>query len=109
MRHPRERAHYRVEYPIQERPAFVVGEIEMAVYDLSENGVRFAAHAGLPVQEGDGLSGSIQFRGRGELHVEGTVVWVRGPVAALKLEVPIPFGTILDEQRFLRTRYRHVE
>jgi hypothetical protein len=108
---PRERAYYRVEYPIQERPAFFAGETEMAVYDLSEYGVRFATHTDLPVQEGDALSGSIRFPGRNrdELHVEGTVVWVRGTVAALKLEVPIPFGDILDEQRYLRTRYRHVE
>lgn len=108
---PRERAYYRVEYPSQERPTLVSGETEMAVHDLSEHGVRFATHADLPIREGDALSGSIRFRGRGrdELHVEGTVVWVRGPVAALKLEVPIPFATILDEQRYLRTRYRHAE
>ncbi|NIP92153.1 MAG: PilZ domain-containing protein [Akkermansiaceae bacterium] len=109
MRHPRERAYYRVEYPIQERPAFVVDEVEMAVHDLSEHGVRFTRHPHLRLAEGETVSGLIRFRDRGELHVEGRVVWVRGDMAALELQVPVPFGTILDEQRYLRNRYRPAE
>lgn len=109
MRNPRERAYYRVEYPIQERPALVVGEVEMAVHDVSEHGVRFARHPDLRLSEGDAVSGLIRFRDRGELQVEGQVVWIRGPLAALELAVPVPFGTILDEQRHLRDRYRRVE
>jgi len=109
MRYSRERAFYRVEYPIQERPNLVIDGAELSVLDVSEYGIRFLTDAGFPIKIGDVLDGVLQFRGRAEEAVEGEVVWIRAKTAALRLEVPVPFGTILSEQRYLRSRYRLIE
>ena len=109
MRYSRERAFYRVEYPIQERPSFVFDGAELSVIDVSEYGIRFLTDVAVALKIGDVLDGVIRFRGRAEESVGGEVVWIRAKTAALKLEVPIPFGTILSEQRYLRSRYRLME
>jgi hypothetical protein len=109
MRYSRERAFYRVEYPIQERPSFVIDGGELSILDMSEYGIRFLTKVDIEMNVGDILDGVIRFRGRAEESVGGEVVWIRAKTAALKLEVPIPFGTILSEQRYLRSRYRLME
>lgn len=111
MRYERERAFYRVEYPIQERPELhLEGEDSavLRVFDVSEHGLRFAPDPSLTIDLGDVLKGTIRFGRRAEQEVQGEVVWIRDRAAALRLRVPIPFGTILDEQRYLRSRYRNL-
>ena len=111
MRNDRERAFYRVEYPIQERPLLILEgqhSKRLSVVDVSEHGFRFAIEPDLELAVGDVIKGNIQFRGRAQLSVQGEVVWILAKSAAVRLEVPIPFGMILDEQRYLRSRYRNL-
>lgn len=110
MRRDRERASYRVEYPVQERPLLVLAESTAAplpVHDLSERGVGFTPDSELGMAVGDRVSGVIRFGGRGEQAIHGEVVWIQGQSAAIRLDEPIPFGTLVSEQNYLRSRYRH--
>jgi hypothetical protein len=109
MEYDRERAFYRVSYPTRERPTFDTQGYELAVHDVSEFGLCFAPDPALPLEVGDVLSGTVRFRNRGELVVEGSVVWKKESLAALELTVPVPFARILGEQRYLRSRYLQVD
>ena len=106
MRYSRQRAFYRVQYPTQERPTLLVGSVETPVFDVSEYGIRFAAHADLDLELGQRIDGVLRFRERATQGIQGEVVWIRNRAAALKLLEPIPFGVILDEQRYLRSRFK---
>lgn len=109
MQYDSERAFYRVQYPLRERPTFVTEGMELLVWDVSEFGLRFAAAPRLEIEKGDVIKGVIRFKNRGERSVEGEVVWKEGPIAALCLRVPIPYVTVLNEQRYLRRRYNLVD
>ena len=106
MRYNRQRAFYRVQYPTQERPTFLLGLEEVPVLDVSEYGIRFGIHDGLELEPGQEIEGLSRFRERATHKVKGEVVWIRNRAAAMKLQVPVPFGIILDEQRYLRSRYK---
>jgi hypothetical protein len=109
MEYTKERAFFRVQYPLKERPSFFARGTELVVWDVSEFGLRFAAIPRLKIEKGDEIEGTIRFRNRGERKVEGVVVWKQGPIAALQLKVPIPFVTVLNEQRYLRSKYSLVD
>jgi hypothetical protein len=104
------RAHYRVEYPVHDRPSFTAGVLCGSVTDCSETGVRVLFPAGLAqdvtVLVGDRMSGTISFV-RGEVAaVEGEVVRYDGRNLSLRLEAAkLPFGLIIKEQWWLRSRY----
>ncbi len=100
MAWPHDRQHFRIQYPEKLRPVFDTGRQRFDVLDVSEGGLRLALPAGGPV-EGDELAGSVAFR-RGEtLPVRGVVVRVGADHVALRLDVGIPYRTVLEEQRFL--------
>jgi hypothetical protein len=104
------RQHYRVEYPAHDRPAFIAGPLRGAVSDCSQTGVRVLFPAGLPTEAGvlmgDRMSAEIRFaRGESE-EVEGTVMRYDGKTLVLQLDVrQLPFGRIMREQLWLRSRY----
>jgi hypothetical protein len=100
-----EREHYRIEYPILERPTFVVGTLVHQVVDCSESGIRYRLISE-PPEAGTLVAGRLRFRRGSELMVEGEVLRIQDACAALRLKEPgIPLRIMLDEQRFLRKQY----
>lgn len=106
------RQHYRVDYPAHDRPGFQAGTLKGVVSDCSETGVRVSFRAGLPIDEtvlvGNHLAAVITFA-RGETEeVEGTVMRYDGKTMVLRLDLmQLPFGRIMREQWWLRSRYPH--
>ncbi len=101
----RERAYFRIRYPILARPRFVADEIQTEVLDVAEYGISFKIEAFDELAVGDPLSGTLHIADRHSLELEGHVVWVTGGLAAIRLVTPIPYKVIIDEQLLLRTRY----
>ena len=104
------RQHYRVEYPAHDRPVFTAGALRGAVTDCSETGVRVLFPNGLPVDAtvlaGDRMAATIKFARAETADVEGVVVRYDGKTLALKLDAAkLPFGRIIREQWWLRSRY----
>lgn len=100
------RAHYRIEYPERERPRFATADTEFVVVDCSERGFRYRSPAGPHPEIGTIITGTLVFRGQREVMVEGEVVRHDKTDIALRLSGPgIPLAIILDEQRYLRSRY----
>lgn len=100
-----ERAHFRVEYPIRERPTFTAGGVSYLVADCSEQGMRYVETGEMP-EMGTRLAGRLRFSRGEELDVEGEVVRFFDRSVGLRLNgAGIPMRTIFDEQRFLRKLY----
>ena len=105
MGHPHERAFYRVVFPRFLRPNLRIGNESYPVVDLSEHGVRFMSPLGggdLPI--GARIVGVIHLPTEQPVDVEGIVVRRVGNEVAVALARGVPFGVMLDQQRFLQQR-----
>ena len=100
------RDHYRVTYPVRERPVLVLQDCEWPVCDLSETGIRYEVASGELPEIGDEIYGEVRFRRGDRGLIAGEVLRIDGRRVALRLEPPgISFRVLLDEQQFLRTKY----
>lgn len=107
MNWPIERSHYRIDYPVLERPVFEVEGVAHAVFDCSERGIRYRRDAAEPAP-GDAVTGTLRFRNGTTVGISGIVVRRQDGCAALALQRPgIPLKLLLDEQRYLRRSYPH--
>lgn len=99
-----ERAYYRLVYPLAFRPTFVVGGAKFQVVDLSEQGIRYVHPGPSRPNPGVAVEGLVRLPTGEEVEVEGTVVRVEAPQVALVLSRGVPFGLMLDQQRYLQQR-----
>ena len=103
-----EREHYRVAYPTQLRPKFLVQGFAFDVIDISERGRRFRLADAATPEAGNEVQGTVRFR-RGEtITVRGAVLRVDGREVAVRLEEGVPLRVIMEEQRYLLDRHRHL-
>jgi hypothetical protein len=94
---------YRIPYPPEDRPRFVLADSICEVLDCSERGLRYRSSASYLPPVGEEISGRLRFQRGEEVWVRGGIVRVEGEEIALHLEnAGIPFGTILQEQFYLR-------
>jgi hypothetical protein len=100
------RAYYRIRYPIDDRPTLELGEERWEVVDVAEFGCGFLTRPGDAFHKGELVRGRLRIGTRHDLTIEGIVVWRRSDHAALKFNRPIPFKVVLDEQRYLKSRYK---
>lgn len=106
MSYPFDRRHYRLRFPLRERPRLLLDAGEREVVDCSEGGLRYRAARGEAPAPGTPLSGRVRFRRGREVEIVGEVVRVmRGEVAVRFTAAGIPMAVMFDEQRFLRARY----
>lgn len=103
---------YRIHYPKRERPTLHVGAAAWDVVDLSETGVLFRHPGGLgDLEVGTEIEGVICFRRGEEIPIVGVVLRsdVRPDggrdIVVDFTEGGVPFGLILDEQRYLHGHY----
>jgi hypothetical protein len=98
------RAHYRVTYPISERPTLKIGPTAYEIVQCSERGVRYEVPDRLPAL-GAELSGVIQFRRGARVEVAGEVTRAHSGEVVLFLRMQgIPFSEMLLEQQYLRSK-----
>ncbi|MEZ4457793.1 MAG: PilZ domain-containing protein [Gemmatimonadales bacterium] len=99
-----DRAFYRLVYPLAFRPVLRLDRLRCEVVDLSEQGIRFL-HPGpalLTVREE--FKGFLELPTDLGMEVEGMVVRVDGRQIAASLSKGVPFGVMLEQQRFLQQR-----
>ncbi len=106
IKYAHERAHYRLAYPVMERPRLLLDDAGVEVVDCSEKGLRFRT-ADRPMPElGARVQGTLVFRLGETEAVEGVVVrFQAGEVAVLLTGRGVPFSRIWEVQRRLRSRY----
>jgi hypothetical protein len=103
---PQRRGHYRIEYPITERPTLILGDgEEYEVIDVCENGVKFFYHAGrsfLPLQS---FKGKIRYHDKEEEEIEGKVLRSTEEFVVVQLTLKkIPYKRIVKEQLYFRKK-----
>jgi len=99
------RAHFRIVYPLTERPAFEVGRSVYEIIDCSELGLRFEVRDRKVFLAGTPMEGTVQFRRGESIDVSGQVLRAQGGMVVLILDAPgITFSGILGEQRYLRAK-----
>ncbi len=102
------RKHFRVEYPLQERPVFHAAGLVCTVADVSESGMTIVAPSGAASAPklADRIAGTIHFRHAAPLLVEGVVLRVTARGAVLKFEAAgVPWASIQREERALLAKY----
>jgi hypothetical protein len=103
-----DREHYRVAYPTALRPKLLVHGVSFDVVDISERGIRFRLGSAQAPEPGFELHGVLRFR-RGEtITIRGAVLRVDQGEVAARLEEGIPLRVVMEEQRFLLDRHRHL-
>ncbi len=103
-----DREHYRVAYPSTLRPKLLVQGHTFDVVDISERGIRFRLEKADEPAPGVEVQGTVRFRRGDTITVRGVVLRVvQGEVAA-KLEEGVPLRVIMEEQRYLLDRHRHL-
>jgi PilZ domain len=96
------RKHYRIFYPMTERPGFAFESTISEVIELSERGLRFRADEAKPPLHSR-VAGRVALRQGVELEVSGIVVRKTENSVALHLDLqPIPFMAVIREQLYLR-------
>lgn len=102
-----QRKYYRVQYPGPALPDLVVADRTWKVIECSESGLRYALTGTDPAPDvGEQVAGLLRFGTRAEMKVEGVVVRVDESGVAVHLgDSPVPFKTVLREQRFLRAHF----
>src|ERR1044071_3433349 len=90
------RAHYRVTYPIAERPSFESGRNTYEIVQCSERGLRYEVpNSRFPALGGE-VTGIIQFRRGTRVEVAGEVTRAHSGEVALFLRMQgIPFSEML--------------
>lgn len=107
-RHDNAREHYRVVYPVAARPVFreFGAPADHPVADCSERGVRYLSGESRTPPVGSVVEGTIVFPDGSEVRVGGVVVRTWQAEVALHLTgQPIPFTTIIQQQRYLRQNF----
>jgi hypothetical protein len=103
-----DREHYRVAYPTSLRPKLLVQGVSFDVVDISERGIRFRLGKAQAPEPGFEVQGVLRFK-RGEtVTIRGAVLRVEQGEVAARLEEGIPLRVVMDEQRFLLDRHRHL-
>jgi hypothetical protein len=101
-----QRAHYRLAYPVLERPRLLLEDAGVEVVDCSEMGLRFRIGDHPMPGLGAHVQGTLVFRLGETEEVEGVVVRFQAGEVALHLTGRgVPFSRIWEEQRRLRSRY----
>jgi PilZ domain len=102
------REYYRITYPTTLRPKLLVQGHTFEVVDLCERGIRFRLGDAMPPDVGYDMAGTVRFR-RGEtVEIRGTILRLNDGEIAARLDAGIPLRAIMEEQRFLLDRRRHL-
>lgn len=99
------REHFRVAYPLAERPKLKMWEREHNVIDISEQGVKFRYDSSITVRSTKIIRATIRFHDGELVSIEGKVVRSGTNEAILVLSKGIPYKRIVEEQRYIKSKY----
>src|SRR5437868_2423343 len=102
---PQTRGHFRIPFPIGERPQLLVGEAEFEVIDLSERGARIVRNGKWPA-DGDGpFAATIRFRDGATAEVTAELHRKEADKLVLRFGKQLSYSLIAAEQRRLLRLY----
>lgn len=99
------REHFRIRYPVKERPLLLLAQQEFEIIDMCEEAVKFRCPGFRSFSVGDLLEGGIRFRNGESMQVEGKVLRVDRESVVMVVDPSIPCSLIVSEQRRLANKY----
>ena len=99
------RKHYRLKYPVSERPTVQLNDQDFQVFDVSENGVTVLLPSGHSVHVNQPVSGVPRFGDGEHICIEGVVMRCDEETMALELSKGVSMKRMLAEQSRLRHKY----
>lgn len=100
------REYYRIEYPVNDRPALLSMDDEFEVIDISEGGVKFKADSTESFSIGDVLGAKIKFSDNNMFDCTGRVVRIDDDNVAINHLHHIPLERIRAEHLLLIQKYK---
>lgn len=100
----KDRACFRIEYPLADQPLFRQKNEIYPVINLAEGGILFKKDH-QDFSNGDKIKGTIIFHDKGSLDIQGKVVRQEKNKVALQLSKVISLQRVMTEQRFLIQKY----
>lgn len=92
------RSFIRIEYPLEERPRFIVEDHEMEVINLSERGLKILDDKQVHGTTGKTIKGKLKFTNGKAVNLVGQIVWTQGNEIGIIINGRIAFP-IMEEQR----------
>jgi hypothetical protein len=104
-----QRQHYRIHYPLEERPWFEHQKKKYAVVDVSEKGLAFKYERGDPITTiTKPITGQLTFKAGDTVSIAGKILRFSEDTVIMQLSTGIPLAIIMKEQRFLLQKYGHL-
>ena len=94
------RRYFRVVYPPEHRPVLFVRKTQYPVIDISEKGIRYISCENDSFV--DWVVGKLVFKDGSFMDLQGRIVRRGGDDVSLFLITPIPYKTVLEEERKVR-------
>lgn len=99
------REYYRVEYPMNDRPALLSRDDEFEIIDISEGGLKFKKDSNTDFSVGDVLGGTIKFSDNYFFKCMGKVVRIDDDNVAINHTHHLPLERIRAEHLLLIQKY----
>lgn len=103
-----QRDHFRLEYPLSDRPKFQIDKHVFTVMDVSERGIKFAISTAYRPKPKTPLKGIITFADGKKVEIAGEVLRLAPDFAfcVAILTKGVPLAKMMEEQRHLIKKYK---
>lgn len=103
------RQFYRINYPDVVRPRLRTKKGSFLIKCLSEHGAELVIEDHRLVEPKESIYGDVTFHNGESSFVEGLVLRSFGESFILRFTVGVPLRIIVNEQRYLKEQYRHID
>ena len=105
MKGERQRAHYRLKFPVPYRPSFMMDVNRYEIMDVSEYGVKLKVDNSPCFMEEENFIASIVFPDGRVFDLSGQVVRIDEGFAGLQLDAPLSISLIRSEALHIISHY----
>jgi len=108
MKSSQKRGHYRLEYPVSDRPSVLVNGIQYEVVDVSEQGLKFRCNNSITPDKDTPFKANVFFKDGKSFDVSGTVIRYDPDQdqCVVLLTKGIPLAKMIEEQLILIRKYK---
>jgi len=103
-REKNKREFYRIRYPLNFRPILKLAANAYEVIDISEKGIKFFCKKLYELKSNIEVEFKITFHDNESLNLKGKILRVDEHTVVIYLREAIPFGRIVQEQRYVRDK-----
>jgi len=102
------RGHYRLEYPVSDRPSVLINGVQYEVIDVSEKGLKFKCNNTITPDKDAPFKGTVFFKDKKNFDVAGSILRfdAENDYCVVILTKGIPLAKMIEEQLILIRKYK---